>query len=138
MKYYNLFLDDERVPSDVLAYKQNLIYNDLNWIVVRNYDQFVNMISEHYLEEVLPGKISFDHDLTKEHYEHGALSAFQSFDYTKVNTPTGWHCLKWALKFHQAHDIRLPEILFHSQNPGGIKNMAALLEIHNPIAKING
>lgn len=107
IKYYNLFLDDERDPKDVLAYKSEPIYGSVEWIIVRNYGEFVQKVSEMYAAGYLISIVSFDHAVT---------------------IPTGWHCLKWLLKFYEMNDLALPKIMFHSKNTGGVENMAALLD----------
>ena len=55
-----LFLDDLRNPKDVIWV--NL--PEVEWTVVRNYDDFVNTI----IDKGVPTRISFDHDLADEHY----------------------------------------------------------------------
>jgi hypothetical protein len=127
MKTYNLFLDDKRDPKDVFSYISDPIYKE-DWVVVRSYDEFLHKISEMYANGYLPTVVSFDHDLVSEHYRIGVMSGFMSFDENSVRTPTGWHCLQWLLKFCDTNDIKLPKILFHSMNAGGIVNMKALLD----------
>lgn len=56
---YNLFLDDFRMPSDAFNYKPNPMYNNESWVIVRNYDQFIECITKNGIPEI----ISFDHDL---------------------------------------------------------------------------
>ncbi len=61
---YNLFLDDFRQPSDAFNYTFNPIYNNLQWKVVINYEQFTETIEHYYdLLGILPEVLSFDHDL---------------------------------------------------------------------------
>ena len=56
-----LFLDDIRHPWDCIPYMTNPgIYAKLEWIIVKNYDQFIAKIEE----RGLPSMISFDHDLS--------------------------------------------------------------------------
>lgn len=57
---YNLFLDDFRVPMDVLRYMPKYqYYVDKEWDIVRNYDEFVKIVTE----KGIPQAVSFDHDL---------------------------------------------------------------------------
>ena len=128
MKCYNLFLDDERIPKGVFLYKPEPVYTEQPWTIVRSYDSFVNKVTQKYTEGYFPCVVSFDHDLAREHYLHGALSRYEKFDETAVNVPTGWHCLKWLLKFCETQDFVLPKILFHSMNKGGTVNMTALID----------
>ena len=65
MKTYNLFLDDVRNPKDCCQYMPDAkFYFDSEFVIVRNYDEFVNFIRKNGL----PNIISFDHDLADEHY----------------------------------------------------------------------
>lgn len=59
-----LYLDDYRYPKLSFDYTNNSIYNDKDWDIVTNYDEFVNYIQKNGL----PNLISFDHDLAGEHY----------------------------------------------------------------------
>ena len=60
-----LFLDDVRVPYDVFRMYINPLYeNDSDWVIVRNYYEFVNYITKFGR----PDFISFDHDLSYDHY----------------------------------------------------------------------
>ena len=65
-----LFLDDVRVPSDCIGYMpmriggNAVIYHSIDWVIVRDHYQFINWITKNGL----PNLISFDHDLSDEHY----------------------------------------------------------------------
>lgn len=58
-KKYYLFLDDVRRPETTIHYMGLPIYNESNWIIVRNYYAFITLIQK----KGLPDVISFDHDL---------------------------------------------------------------------------
>lgn len=120
---YNLFLDDIRDPGDAFSYTQNSKYVDLDWVVVRNYPEFVDEISQRYIKGELPELISFDHDLAKDHYEN-----MMNPDYNEFGERTGYHCAKWLVDFCIDTDTRLPEYLIHSMNPAGGANILSLLE----------
>jgi hypothetical protein len=128
MKCYNLFLDDIRTPDVAYIYKKEPSYIKESWIVVKNYSEFVQTISEKYAEGYVPCALSLDHDLTPEHYKIGVIHAFYKFDESSVTEPTGWHCLRWFLKFCKTQDLALPKIILHSQNPAGRINMSALID----------
>ncbi|MBD8089186.1 hypothetical protein IFT48_04265 [Pseudomonas fluorescens] len=99
-----LFLDDERVPTEVTW----LIYAEgIEWTIVRTFEAFTQALLQ-------PGKIfeviSFDHDLQ---------------DFTASGQElTGYTCFKWM------HDrcldglMNLPECLVHSKNGVGAENIA--------------
>jgi hypothetical protein len=103
---YKLFLDDYRNPANV------------KWInipsgpytIVRNYDEFVNTISE----LGIPEHVSFDHDLADNHYEN---------DFS--NEKTGLECAEWLINTCQDLGQKFPTFTVHSMNPVGslrIKN----------------
>lgn len=136
MKRYYLFLDDERTPKDAYEYMRDPVYVSQEWIMVKSFQEFVDVISERFANGFTPHTISFDHDLVTEHYRHGALSGFQRFDENAVRTPTGWHCLKWFLKHLNENDIAIPNIILHTKNDGGKINMNALLDEHKSIKNV--
>lgn len=113
MSYY-LFLDDLRNPSDV-TWCIHFPKDRASWVVVRNYKQFCNHITEHGLPEF----ISFDHDLAEEHY-HDPTDELKKFDYKEK---TGYDCAKWLCDFCQKNKCRVPNYTVHSMNPVGAKNI---------------
>lgn len=113
---YNLFLDDCRKPS--------FLDTVLAWETVRSYGQFVHIINE----RGLPDLISFDHDLAEEHYAIGGESNFSQFDYSKVKEKTGFHCAQWLVDFCLDKRLPLPRWQVHSMNPCGKVNIEKLLE----------
>jgi hypothetical protein len=120
---YNLFLDDMREPGDAFLYRHDPKYVDLEWVVVRNYPEFVDEISQRYLKGELPKLISFDHDLAKDHYEN-----MMNPDYNDFGERTGYHCAKWLIDFCIDTDTALPDFMVHSMNPVGGANIKSLLE----------
>ena len=114
---YNLFLDDFRDPRDAFFYKGFPIYND-EWIVVRNYDEFIKKVEE----LGIPEAVSFDHDLADVHYEKS------TFDYNDENLEkTGYHCAKWLIYYCMDNKKELPAIiLVHSLNHAGSQNIWSL------------
>lgn len=102
---YKLFLDDCRVPKDVLIYKSLSIYDKEHWIIVKNFNQFVDYIRRKGIPEV----ISFDHDLCDFYYSE-----------EETKEKTGHDAVKWFIDYLEEHQIKtLPDCLFHSQNPIG-------------------
>jgi hypothetical protein len=90
---YKIYLDDERTP------------NDKTWIVVRNYDQFIQKISELGFDNI--DVISFDHDLGD----------------TRIEEKTGYDAAKWLLNEYCDYTIHTPQIYVHSANPIGAANI---------------
>jgi hypothetical protein len=123
-KKYHLFLDDIRNPADVLLYNpRERVYADFEWVVVRNYDEFVKTI----LEQGIPKMISFDHDLADEHYD-------QKLSYDIYTEKTGYHCAKWLIDYCIDNKKELPDLIFvHSWNIGGAKNIVSLFDSYYKI-----
>lgn len=100
----NLFLDDERIVKDV----KWITLPPGNWVVVRNYNDFVKTIEKNGL----PANISFDHDLGND----GSEKEFG-----------GTECAKWLVQYCIDNDLELPKCFIHSKNPIGIDR------IHNAL-----
>jgi hypothetical protein len=128
MSYY-LFLDDERYPvnrkgegDQMSAYELtgNKKYFLLDWVIVRDFGEFVKTIEE----KGLPNIISFDHDLKDEHYYHYRMFTVYTgwIDYT-ILEGTGFECAKWLINYMMNNNLKCPEILIHTQNTVGAKNI---------------
>lgn len=103
---YSIFLDDERIPTDVTWLK----LPDTLWYVARTYQAFIDGIQL----RGMPEYITFDHDL-QDFNEDGSEN-------------TGYTCLKWLVEYCIDHDMMLPVCFFHSMNPIGVKNMKSYYE----------
>lgn len=127
-KKYWLFLDDIRNPIDVWKYTGNLIFTEKNWKIVRSYSQFVDYIQINGMPEL----ISFDHDLSEEHYRPSMYD--EDKHYSKYYTDgtftekTGYDCAKWLVDYCMDNNIKLPEFYVHSMNPVGKENILKLFE----------
>lgn len=107
---YNLFLDDCRNPLCL-----GLL---LHFEVVRNYDQFVKIITE----RGLPDFISFDHDLCWEDNNKNNNEVFKE--------KTGFDCAKWLVWYCIEKHLPLPKYQCHSLNIFGKKNILDLLKYY--------
>ena len=132
-KSYNLFLDDIRHPYDVAKYiyPTELIplYTKEKWKIVRNYNEFVKCITKNGI----PLIVSFDHDLSDEHYRESMYAPDGRYNkyYTDgtFKEKTGYCCAKWFIEYVQNNSIKeLPKIVCHSMNPIGKKNIITLFE----------
>jgi hypothetical protein len=114
-----LYLDDMRTPTDP------------EWIVVRNYDQFVKMVMEHGIEAF--HTISLDHDLgdtAMAEYWNNVQPNYK-LDYTNITEKTGLDCIKWLVEHFLNKPIventettfMFPQIYSHSANPIGAYNI---------------
>ena len=121
-KKYYLFLDDVRRPEITFLYMELPVYNEPNWIIVKNYYAFITLIQK----KVVPEIISFDHDLGKIHHK------VQDFNYdNETYEKTGYHCAKWLIDYCMDNKEELPhEIIVHSMNPYGSKNIKSLFDTY--------
>ena len=99
---YNLFLDDNRNVFSVYKYTKNSIYIDNDWVIVRNYNDFVNTI----IQNGLPNIISFDHDLSDKKY---ILRLDKNEDYSNYREKTGFECAKWLVNYCLDNNLNFPE-----------------------------
>ena len=117
---YKLFLDDVRRPEDAYKYMYLDIFNEKDWIIVRNYYAFISLIEKKGVPEI----ISFDHDLADEHYKK------QQFNYDDDSAEkTGYHCANWLLNYCLDNGKDVPEeVIIHSMNPYGSLNILSLFK----------
>jgi hypothetical protein len=106
-----LYLDDIRSPVDD------------DWIVVRNYDEFVAQLKLNGLGNF--EVISLDHDLGE-----GAMVEYYTnvknnymLDYNNIEERTGMDCCRYLVSESMNEKIPLPQIYVHSANPIGAANM---------------
>lgn len=112
---YKLFLDDFRQPEDIHG------TDGPNWTLVTSYDEFVETITE----RGLPRAISFDHDLSHEHYDPIHWRDGVPIDYNTYEEKTGYDCAKWLIE--NEYDLRPVFITVHSANPVGADNIRGLI-----------
>lgn len=116
-----LYLDDVRTPTVTInGYEP--------WVVVRNYDEFVNYITENGL----PDLISFDHDLGPEHmndyFNQVATMGWQAPNYESYTDKTGLDCARWMCDYIKDNNIhKVPICTVHSHNPVGSENIESYI-----------
>lgn len=106
-----IYLDDVRTPlSD-------------EWIVVRNYDEFIKIVNLNGLDNI--ETISLDHDLGEtamvEYYTN--VKNRYELNYENIEEKTGMDCCKFLVNKSIDEKIPLPQIFIHSANPIGSANM---------------
>ena len=126
---YKLFLDDEREPKQVKWITMPLG----PWVVVRNYDQFVEAIKT----RGLPTHISFDHDLGLEHYPIFENKPGMHIPYDSYKEKTGYHAAKFLIDYCLDNDLDLPYYTVHSMNVTGKENIIGLLKSYARFRKEN-
>jgi hypothetical protein len=111
IKKLRLYLDDIRTPLGE------------DWIVARNYDEFVTQIKFHGLASF--EVISLDHDLGEgamvEYYTN--VKNNYTLDYNNINERTGMDCCRFLISESMTQNIPLPQVYIHSANPIGAGNM---------------
>ena len=121
---YKLFIDDERIPKQVTWIEMPLG----PWVIVRNYLQFVEYITRNGL----PMHVSFDHDLSMEHYPafepDGGIYAPKVIPYEKYKELTGFSCAKWLVEYCIENHKQFPSYTVHSMNPIGSENIKSYIE----------
>lgn len=125
-----IYLDDVRTPKPDPAFA--------DWVVVRNYQQFVDKVEEIGLDNI--HIISLDHDLGDSAMSeyHNNVSPNYTLDYNNITEKTGMDCAKWlvdhfyeknAKRIDMAYfskrneKIRFPAVYTHSANPIGSANI---------------
>jgi hypothetical protein len=106
-------------------------YWDNEFVIVKNYDEFVNTITEKYNNGEFPEIISFDHDLADEHYAPQEIwdkpsEVQKRMEFFKEKT--GYSCAQWLVDFCIQRAENLPRYVVHSMNPVGAQNILGLLE----------
>ncbi len=126
-----LFLDDMRMPAECASYMHrrigplNPIYLEGGWLIVKNYDEFVEAIKK-YAEDFT--HISYDHDLAEEHYIGGYDSEEEYYNSIKGTERTGLDCAKFMKNYYDEKKIEWPIMFVHSMNPVGTK---AIIDLFN-------
>lgn len=129
-KKFSLFLDDKRAPGEVFLYTNISIYLDIEWTIVRTYNEFIKTIETNGIPEI----ISFDHDLGSEHYNHQYVEENTPVPYDQYIEKTGYHCARWLINYCIDHAKEIPKIvLIHSMNPVGSQNIVSLFETYDKI-----
>jgi len=129
-----IYLDDIRIPDDK------------DWILVTNYDEFVNKVLELGLKNI--EIISLDHDLgdsaMAEYFRNSKPNGFINYD--NITEKTGFDCAKWLVNhFLDAFptishptmddlfipdpnaDVYFPQIYTHSANTVGSVNITSFI-----------
>lgn len=116
MRPYNLFLDDLRTPSMCKHYMYGnyMLYTKMDWIIVKNFNEFIKTIEIKYQNGYFPSIVSFDHDLA-------------DFDMSG-SEKTGMDCAKWLINFCMDNNVNLPKYIIHSQNGVGKINIESILD----------
>ena len=127
LKLYRIYLDDVRTPVD-----------EDEWVVVRNYEEFVDKVTEIGLENI--ELISLDHDLgdsaMKEYFDN--TSPNYTLDYNNIEEKTGYDASKWLVnQFYSKFPERINMTRIEKKNGKSIIFPLIYVHSHNPIGAHN-
>jgi len=102
---WNLFIDDERMPTDV-TWGNETFYSVYPWTIARSLNEVQELIGK----QGFPDFVSLDHDLGD-------------------GEPTGHDIAKWLIKYDLDTGTMPPDFQYytHSRNPVGKANIDGLL-----------
>lgn len=133
---YNLFLDDIRIPfstqkgvQTAFAVTLDKIYQREEWVIVRNYYQFIDTVET----KGLPKMVSFDNDLGLTYEIESIPLRFQNISNVTSEEKTGYDALKWLCEYCLNNNKELPVVKIHSANNVGIQNMRDYVTSFNKI-----
>lgn len=120
MEKVKIYLDDVRTP------------NDNSWIVVRNYEEFVDKVNELGLENI--SLISLDHDLGDSAMKEWHKNVYYNYklDYNNITEKTGYDAAKWLV--NQWIDGKpIVDVYTHSANAIGASNIMGYINNYRHI-----
>ncbi len=118
-----IYLDNVRTPVDP------------TWVVVRNYDEFVNIVNKFGLENI--ALISLDHDLGDSAMKEWHTNVYHNYtlNYDNITEKTGYHCAKWLVE--QWLDGKpVVDVYTHSANAIGSANIMGIINNYRHINKL--
>ena len=124
---YNIYLDDVRTPIPNPS-----THEVIDWIVVRNYDEFVQKINSIGLENI--GLISLDHDLgdsAMREWHYGVVKNY-AINYDNITEKTGMDCTKWLVN-KWLDGAPVCRVMVHSANAVGSANMMGYINNYKHI-----
>jgi hypothetical protein len=119
-----IYLDDVRTPVDME-----------NWVVVRNYEQFVDKINEIGLENI--ELISLDHDLGDTAMAEWHKNVYHNYElnYDNITEKTGMDCTKWLVE-KWMDGAPVVDVVVHSANAIGSANMMGYINNYRHIHRL--
>ena len=118
-----IYLDDVRTPVDK------------DWIIVRDYEQFVSKIQDIGLENI--EIISLDHDLGDTSMSEWRKNVYHNYslNYDNILEKTGMDCTKWLVE--QWLDGKpVVDVVVHSANAIGSANMMGYINNYRHVSKL--
>ena len=119
-----IYLDDVRTPVDKEA-----------WMVVRNYDEFVDRITKIGLKNI--EIISLDHDLGDTAMAEWHKNVYHNYtlNYDNITEKTGYDCAKWLVE--QWMDGQpIVDVYTHSANAIGSANIMGYINNYRHVNRL--
>jgi hypothetical protein len=131
MKKYNIYLDDVRTPIK----NKDEFFDEIEWTVVRSYDEFVEVITNIGLEDI--DLISLDHDLGDSAMKEWYNNVYHNYllDYNNITEKTGMDCAKWLVE-QWLEGAPVCRVLVHSANAVGSANMMGYINNYKHIHRL--
>lgn len=119
----NIYLDDVRAPIEG------------EWVIVRNYKEFVEKIDEIGLENI--ELISLDHDLDETAMREWRNHTYYNYsiNYDRIEEPTGLHCAMWLIEQWNTGNP-VVDVVTHSVNAIGSGNIMGVINHYRHIARL--
>lgn len=118
-----IYLDDVRTPVDK------------DWIIARNYDEFVRIIKTYGLENIKT--ISLDHDLGDSAMKEWHKNVYHNYslNYDNITEKTGYDCAKWLVE-QWMNGKPVVDVYTHSANAIGAANIMGYINNYRHINKL--
>jgi len=118
-----IYLDDVRTPIDK------------DWIVARDYEQFVRIVKTYGLENIKT--ISLDHDLGDTAMKEWHKNVYHNYtlNYDNITEKTGYDCAKWLVE-QWMNGEPVVDVYTHSANAIGAANIMGYINNYRHINKL--
>lgn len=118
-----IYLDDVRTPIDK------------DWIIARNYDEFVKIVKTYGLENIKT--ISLDHDLGDSAMKEWHKNVYHNYslNYDNITEKTGYDCAKWLVE-QWMNGEAVVDVYTHSANAIGASNIMGIINNYRHINKL--
>ena len=118
-----IYLDDVRTPIDK------------DWIIARNYDEFISKVKEIGLENI--ELISLDHDLGDTAMTEWHRNVYHNYtlDYNNITEKTGMDCAKWLVD-QWLEGSPVVEVVVHSANAIGSANIMGYINNYRHVSRL--
>ena len=118
-----IYLDDVRTPIDS------------DWIIVRNYDEFISKVKEIGFENI--ELISLDHDLGDTAMTEWHRNVYHNYtlNYDNIVEKTGMDCAKWLVE-QWLEGSPVVDVVVHSANAIGSANMMGYINNYRHVSRL--